>query len=104
MHAAIAKYKELVSQNYKEPVDGNFEDVTDMILKEFESDSESTATPRTVTTNLGVIIISYYYSLKINIIYFYGIINLLFSPYSQKSQNLVLAKFYCLKVCPLGSE
>ena len=42
-NAALANYKELVSQNYKEPVDGNFEDVTDMILKEFESDSESTA-------------------------------------------------------------
>ena len=26
---ALAKYEELVSQNYKEPVDGNFEDVTD---------------------------------------------------------------------------
>ena len=37
-NAALAKYKELVSQNYKEPVDG---DVTDIILKEFESDSES---------------------------------------------------------------
>ena len=42
-NAALAKYKELVSQNYKEPVDGKFEDVTDMILKEFESDSESAA-------------------------------------------------------------
>ena len=39
-NAAVAKYKELVSQNYKEPVDGNFEDVTDMIL---ESDSKSAA-------------------------------------------------------------
>ena len=30
---AIKRYKVLVSQNYKEPVNGSFEDITDVILQ-----------------------------------------------------------------------
>uniref|UniRef100_A0A1X7VMT9 Uncharacterized protein n=1 Tax=Amphimedon queenslandica TaxID=400682 RepID=A0A1X7VMT9_AMPQE len=39
--ALMAKYKELVACSYKEPVDGKFEDITDMILGQLnESSSE----------------------------------------------------------------
>ena len=79
-----------------------------MILKEYSESAASTSDSEDCDDeseweHYGVIIIItiisyYYYSLQINKIYFYGIINLRFSPYSQKSQNLVLAKFYCLKV------
>lgn len=39
---AIAKYKSLVEQQYKEPgEDGNYEDVTASVLQELESDTGS---------------------------------------------------------------
>ena len=37
---ALLKYKSLVEQYYKEPVDGKFEDVTDTVLKDLESDAD----------------------------------------------------------------
>ena len=38
---ALQKYEELVHQNYKEPVDGAFEDATDAILAALKHDSDS---------------------------------------------------------------
>ena len=37
---ALLKYKSLVEQYYKEPVDGKFEDITDSVLKDLESDAD----------------------------------------------------------------
>ena len=37
---ALFKYEPLVEQYYKEPVDGKFEDVTDTVLKDLESDAD----------------------------------------------------------------
>ena len=37
----IKKYEELVDEHYKEPSNGNFDDVTASILKELMSDNES---------------------------------------------------------------
>ena len=36
----LFKYESLVEQHYKEPVDGKFEDITDSVLKDFESDAD----------------------------------------------------------------
>lgn len=33
---SMKKYEKLVSQNYKEPVNGNFEDITSVILQHLE--------------------------------------------------------------------
>ena len=38
---ALQKYEELVHLNYKEPVDGVFEDATDAILAALKHDSDS---------------------------------------------------------------
>ena len=38
---AMLKYESLVEQYYKEPVDGKFEDVTDMVLKDLDADEET---------------------------------------------------------------
>ena len=38
---ALLKYESLVEQYYKEPVDGKFEDITESILKDLESDEET---------------------------------------------------------------
>ena len=40
---ALFKYESLVEQYYKEPVDGKFEDVTDTVLKDLESDADAEA-------------------------------------------------------------
>ena len=37
---ALFKYESLVEQDYKEPVDGKFEDVTDTVLKDLGSDAD----------------------------------------------------------------
>ena len=37
---ALFKYKSLVEQYYKEPVHGKFDDVTDTVLKDLESDAD----------------------------------------------------------------
>ena len=37
---AVLKYKSLVEQYYKEPVDGKIEDVTDTVLKDLELDAD----------------------------------------------------------------
>ena len=65
-----------------------------MILKEYSESAASTSDSEDcddepewehdgVIIIIIIIIISYYYSLQINKIYFYGIINLRFFPYSQ---------------------
>ena len=37
----MAKYDSIISHSYKEPVDGNFEDISDVILGQIANDSES---------------------------------------------------------------
>lgn len=37
---ALAKYEELVTKYYNEPVDGKFEDVTNEVLEGLESDTD----------------------------------------------------------------
>ena len=41
---ALIKYETLVQQNYTKPVDGRFEDVTEVILKDLESDEDDEET------------------------------------------------------------
>lgn len=41
---AMFKYEFLVKQCYREPVDGNFEDVTHTVLKDLESDADAEET------------------------------------------------------------
>ena len=43
---ALFKYESLVEQYYKEPVDGKFDDVTDTVLKDLESDADGRQTMR----------------------------------------------------------
>ena len=38
--AALTKYKELVTKNYKEPEDGKFEDITNEVLQDLDSDTD----------------------------------------------------------------
>jgi hypothetical protein len=37
---AIDKFKSLIEQNYKEPINGNFDDCTDAILEELADDDD----------------------------------------------------------------
>ena len=50
----LSKYESLVEQYYKEPVDGKFEDITDTVLKDLESDADEETDDEAGDTNQAV--------------------------------------------------